>query len=342
MHQAAESKTMEHKLYEELRHLYQFDTHPLYFAGGHDWSDGTIYQYLYQGKEHLIKLMPMPDPEAKASVLERQQWMEYLNLNGVGTVFPLHSLTGRLVESTADGKTMMYAWQKVIAHHISGRDLERRKQFYPLWGALIGKIHRLSKLYPQWRCSQAVDKEGIPLVSRQREYGHFYNWIQDEAVRQAWKELQDDLELLPINRENYGFIHNDAHLHNILCENGKLILIDFDVANYLWFILDLAICIFSEYSFMEYHSDNKALLPHMDEFFIKPFMQGYESENILADEEYERIEIFLRYRRFIMFAAFYDQIKTNAPQYLEQMKQELVRGEMFFTDGREFMDRWRD
>ncbi len=332
---------MDAALHDELKSLYPIDSRPLYFAGGHAWSDGTIYQYTSGGTEYLIKVMPSTGPELLAAVQERQRWMEYLAKHGVGTLSPLHTSKGSLAESFANGSMLCYSWKKSSGRHIQPTDPRERQDFYPQWGALVGKMHRLAQDFPFWEHSDCVDAAGVPLISRAREVEHFRGWIQDDEVREAWLELNERLERLPKNRQNYGFVHNDAHPGNILFEDERLVLIDFDVANYQWFILDLCICFFSEFAHVEHHSPHKDLLPRMDELFIKPFMRGYSSENTLPEQEFAHVEDFIRYRRFIMYAAFYDQIKDAAPQYLRQMKQELISGESFFKDGRDFLDRLR-
>ncbi|MDZ4182248.1 MAG: phosphotransferase, partial [Candidatus Cloacimonadaceae bacterium] len=289
----------------------------------------------------LIIVMPLKTAGMLDAILERQRFMEYLSQNGVDTTPPLHSQNGNLAESLLDGAMASYSWCMVQGEPISVSDPRRRQDFYAAWGKMLGKMHRLAKLYPQWQASAAIDAWGDPLISRRHEYNHFCEWIRDDEVRAAWISLNAELDSFPLTRENHGFVHNDAHPGNILIRDGRLILIDFDVSNFLWFILDLAICVFSEFAHVQHHSPHRHLLPQMDELFLQPFMRAYESENVLPESDYAAIETFIRYRRFIMFAAFYDQIKTNAPDYLEIMKGELIRGDAFFMDGKEFVSRWR-
>lgn len=332
---------MDHGLYRELKQLYPMDACPVYFAGGHEWSDGTVYQYFSGGLECLVKVMKASSPDMLTIVTERQQWTEFISQNGVSTIPPLRSESHNLVEPCVDGKLLCYAWIKSQGSHIGPSDPRQRQDFYSKWGALLGRIHRLAQVYPTWRHSDCMDAGGVPLISRAREVEHFRAWIQDDEVREAWMELNSRLDELPITRQNFGFVHNDTHPGNILIEDGRLVLIDFDVANYQWFILDLCICLFSEYAHAEHHSPHKALLPQMPELFIRPFMQGYRSENTLPEAEFAHVEDFIRYRRFLMFACFYDQIKSAAPQYLEQMKQELIDGKRFFQDGLDFLERFQ-
>lgn len=48
--------------------------------------------------------------------------------------------------------------------------------------------------------------------------------------------------------------------------------------------------------------------------------------NDLPPEEYSRLETFLNYRRFLMFALFYEQIKEGDPAYLEVFRRDILSG----------------
>jgi Ser/Thr protein kinase RdoA (MazF antagonist) len=311
---------------DSLRPLYAWDALPEYFAGGHEWSDGTLFRYAYKGEDRLLKLMPARSEQALDPVRERQAFLEYLNLHGVDTTLPLRSERGELAELvTLEGRDYVaYAWRMVPGEHITLGDPRDCRDFYARWGRLLGKLHRLAQSLPDWRHSACRDARGVPLISRRREWDHFFNWFRDDGIKAAWLRMRQDLDRIPVRRDNHGFIHNDAHPHNILQDGSRLILIDFDVANYLWFALDLAICVYSEYSRVNFHSPYAYRNEELDAIFVTPFLQAYESENPLPAGEYVNIELFLNYRRFLMFACFYDQIKANAPAYLEQMKRDII------------------
>ena len=322
---------MDNDIFPTLREYYPCDTDHEYFAGGHDWSDGTVYRCKYQGADRLVKVMPARSENAIAMVRERQAWMEHLNLHGVDTTLPLRSPKGNLAEAfNHNGKDYIaYCWLYVPGGHVQLGDPRRCRDFYQKWGRMLGKMHRLAKNWPDWLHSACLDKNGKPLISREAEWQVFFNWIQDAEVKAAWTTMRETLDTLPVNRANHGLIHNDAHPQNILRDGGRLVLIDFDVANFLWFALDLAICVYSEYSRVNFHSGFARRNDELDELFITPFMQAYESENRLPPEEYGRIELFLNYRRFLMFACFYDQIKSGAPDYLETMKHDIVQSKTY-------------
>jgi Ser/Thr protein kinase RdoA (MazF antagonist) len=329
---------MNEHLLPPLKEVFAWDSGPEYFAGGHDWSDGTVFRFQRQGTDRLLKIMRAGSERQLESVQERQAFMEYLNRHGVDTTLPVHSERGNLAEAFHhDGKEYIaYSWVMVPGEHSQLGDPRDCCGFYEYWGKMLGRMHKLAQAWPQWRHSACRNPEGQPLICREWEWRHFYNWFRDDDVRAAWADMKLELDKLPVTRENHGFIHNDAHPGNILFQDGRLILIDFDVANYQWFILDLAICVYSEYSRAVFHSPFAKRKAELDTIFITPFMTAYESENNLPREEYGHIELFLNYRRFLMFACFYDQIRKGNPAYLERMKQDIIGGKAYLPEDNYF------
>lgn len=97
----------------------------------------------------------------------------------------------------------------------------------------------MTKLYPKWKWG-GPDGD-IEVLVWKEEVKQFRDWCKDPEIKKCWSEMERYLEKLPMNRDCYGFIHNDPHLNNILKTETKTILIDFDVANFQWFATDIAI-----------------------------------------------------------------------------------------------------
>lgn len=305
--------------------LYGAESELDYFAAGHEWSDGVVYQFQKSGIEYLIKVLKPESPGQKAIVTERMAFVEYLRDSGLKLLSPTRSIDHNLVEEIGeDKKYCMYCWQKCQAEPPKLKDPNQETEFYYNWGAWLGQAHSLSKAYPSWLESVAKDVSGRAAISQEAEWKFFLNWNQDPGMQEAWHSIQDRLRTLEKNRDNFGFIHNDPHPGNMLLEDGALVLIDWDVANYHWFMMDIAIAIYSEYSRVNYHSSYKFRHNDMPQLFLRPFLLGYQSQNTLAEREWQHLELFLQYRRYMMCTVFEEQIRASAPAYLEKFQNEII------------------
>ncbi len=313
------------ELLHQASRLFGAETEPVYFAAGHEWSDGIVYQFQKSGVEHLLKVLKPESPNQKAIVTERMAFVEYLRDSGLKLLSPVRSVENNLVEEIGeDRKYCVYCWQKCQAEPPKLQDPKLETEFYYNWGAWLGKAHSLSKAYPSWLESGTRDESGRAAISQEAEWKFFLNWNQNPRMQEAWREIQGRLGQLARHRDNHGFIHNDPHPGNMLLEDGALVLIDWDVANYHWFMMDIAIAVYSEYSRVNYHSSYRFRNNEMPQLFLSPFLLGYCSQNKLATSDWMQLELFLQYRRYMMCTVFEEQIRASAPAYLEKFQNEII------------------
>jgi len=295
------------------------------FAGGEDWNDGTIYQYPHGGNVYLLKVMEMTagSSDDQMRLDERLDYLFYLGERQAPIIHPVLSANKHLVERVSWEKYhfQAYAWKKVEGEFQQGEDPRELTQFYQNWGAALGRIHALAKQYPSWRESANQDAQGQPLIYWENEIRFFRNWLNDEEVRAVWDELHAILLTREINRENFGFIHNDPHHGNILVSKKGLVLLDFDVANYHWFMIDVGIMFFSEINRL---SRSKPLPLETRQFIIDKLLCGYASQNTLPSSELDQLELFVLYRRILSFCVFYEYLEQHNPIVLGQVKKSII------------------
>ncbi len=91
----------------------------------------------------------------------------------------------------------------------------------------------------------------------------------------------------------------------------QITLLDFDVANHRWFANDIAIAC---QSILAFHAGGMGG-PVQDQEklheFLRCFMEGYEREHHLDSEWLRRLNLFIAYRRILMFIVMNDWIQSN-------------------------------
>jgi Ser/Thr protein kinase RdoA (MazF antagonist) len=300
-------------------------THLSHFGGGQESSDGIVYAYPFQDAQRLLKILPIPVDGQRVGLLcleERLQFVRFLGENGAQIVFPQFSPQGNLYETTLYEKYLWVGYNMDIAPGRPKPEKAWDPEFFKNWGQTVGMLHRLAQQYPSWKSS--IDPEtGDDLLTWRGEWQSFYEWIQDEEVKGKWAEIKEQLDTFSVTRESFGFIHNDPHIWNLLVDGDRITLLDFDVANHHWFINDIAIACQNILAFLSggmggpVHNRDKLL------GFLDFFLEGYERENRLPSEWLNRLDIFIAYRRILLFTVMNEWIKSQ-PKLHKTWKQIIL------------------
>ena len=214
-------------------------------------------------------------------ILAEIDFTNYLADNGVNVSRAVPSLDGNLVETLeADsGYFLATAYEKAPGALVDWR--EWTPELYETWGALIGRMHALTRSYEPAEAS----------ICR-RHWHENRDWHLDSSVPDSHSELRshgqsikDWLLSLPTDRDSYGLIHSDVHQWNMLRDGGDLWPIDFDNLHYDWFLSDFTtvvinVVISQERSHAlgrhdEWTGGRKMDSEEFVSYFMEPFMSGY-------------------------------------------------------------------
>jgi amicoumacin kinase len=301
-----------------LAQLFGLDsTNLVKFAGGREESDGVVYAYPFQNTKRLLKIMTFPEDKGQQGIFrleERLGLMRFMGEGGAPVVYPLVSPQSELFEVFPFEKQLWVGYTMDLAPGKTRRGDDWDPVFFKNWGRLIGLTHRLTRQYPTWEAS-VLPETGEKLLTWEEEWGDFFEWCQEEDVKQKWLAIYKELEELPRTRSDFGFIHNDAHIWNLLVDGSKITLLDFDVANHHWFVNDIAIACQSVL-FDLTGGMNRPLYDRQKLWeFIHLFMDGYALENDLDEKWLVTLDLFIAYRRILLFIVMYNWIKSTPDRY---------------------------
>jgi amicoumacin kinase len=198
-----------------------------------DGFESFMYEFKRDGAEYILRIghslrrsIPMIQGEVN--------WINYLAAGGVPAARAILSEDNRLVELIDDGRGEHFlatAFVKARGEHPKRADWT--PHFYEAYGALMGRMHTLSKRYtpdpstwrPQWDDPLMLEVEQFLPPS-------------EVITVEKYRTLIAYLRALPKGTDSYGLIHQDAHTGNLFVDEvGNLTLFDFDDCVYGWFIL---------------------------------------------------------------------------------------------------------
>jgi Ser/Thr protein kinase RdoA (MazF antagonist) len=260
-----------------------------------DGFESFMYEFEREDGEFILRLAHSlrRTPELIQAEVD---WINYLAVGGASVARAIYSHAGRLVEQIEDGQGGYFlATAFVKARGTPPWEYGWNQRLYETYGALLGRMHALSKDYmpgasistrPQWD-----DPINLDVMA--------YLPPTEKLVDKRFQELMDYLRGLPRERESYGLIHQDAHGMNLLVDaQGTITLFDFDDCVYSWFVNDIAIVLF-------YIAMWKTDQPDFIREFLRAFLTGYSRENHLDPIWLNEIPYFLKLRELDMYAMIY-------------------------------------
>lgn len=236
-------------------------------------------------------------------------FINYLSDSGAPVAKVLHSSSGKFVETIESDQASFWAvaFEKIEGRHIKRDELDRN--FINLWGKEIGKLHRLTKAYQpgnflrqQWFEQDYYAKPEIYLSG-------------DDELIAAHKGIVEKIKSLPISADNYALIHTDIHTQNMLWDDKRIVVIDFDDCAYAHFSFDLAMVFW-----YGVHFDKDKSVP-----FWNDLMDGYSSENIIPKRELSNVPLFHLLRFSTIYLALHHQLSATGITPQQQSKLDEIR-----------------
>ncbi len=272
-------------------------------------GDGLVYEATRGAAPAILKIAQAAPDELPAR-RAKAAFSEYLFLQGSAACEPYRSDGGHLVEAVADGDSPFAAAAFRRAPG-KGLDLNDPTLFTPAavaaWGRALGRFHALARAYPHgYRLCPAdqpfAPDAAAPLGDWRQEHAFFARWPVDDRVRERWLAIGTRLARLAQPPEAFGLIHNDMGPNNMLWDGSTLTVIDFDVANYGWFISDIATGLYSYLTFR----------PPLDEScraaeaerFLRPLLTAYRQEYTIEPAWLQELPLFLHYRELLLYTVF--------------------------------------
>jgi Ser/Thr protein kinase RdoA (MazF antagonist) len=225
----------------------------------------------------------------------------------VETPAPVAAADGRLLQALPDGATTRHV---VAFAHMAGeepsRDLPRR---FRQLGGISARLHAHARAWAppsgftrkrwdadtmlgpaghwgDWRAGIGLDAEGAVLLTR-----------VEAALRGILARYGD-------TPDRFGLVHADLRLTNLLVDDARLGVIDFDDCGFCWHLYDFAAAV----SFMEHDPAVPALMT--------AWVTGYRAVAPLPDADVALLPAFVMLRRMLLTAWLASHAETPTAQAL--------------------------
>lgn len=222
---------------------------------------------------------------------EEVSWTNFLCHQGVGASEAVHSSKHQYIEKIMLNEEKLAVVYKAAAGIHLPR-AEWNKSVLKKVGKQIGKMHRVTGSY---RESTAHLKDWY----ENKEYDFLTHIPKEEtAIREMADHLLTKIKGLPKNNSNYGLIHGDLWLENILVDGSEITMIDFQDCEKHFNIFDLAVPI---YSAMEFSFSGGGNIKDYRQSITEALLDGYREEHDLSPEMVDTLPLFLKLKQLFEY-----------------------------------------
>lgn len=264
-------------------------------------SANFLFVFKREGENYFLRFTDAKE-KSFARLESEMQILESLRNEPVKVAVPVTSRDGNLIEVTETSTSTFYAvvFEALPGNQFEVDDLEL-EDFYR-WGKELGKLHNIFKLLPAdikteritFRDQLSMAKEYLPL--------------SETAARQELTVLQEWMETLEMNEDNFGLIHYDFELDNQRWLNGEIGILDFDDCMNHWYAADIA---FALRDLLKTETD--LANPKVFEF-----INGYQSEYSLTPNMAKELPMFIRLHNLLTYTGLIETLDVPVTEELPE------------------------
>jgi Ser/Thr protein kinase RdoA (MazF antagonist) len=261
------------------------------------------------GREFIFRVH-RPGYHTRAEIESELAWLAALKADRIiDTLTPIPQTDGRLLADINDAGTIRHvvAFEPISGHEPDeARGLER---WFRELGAISARLHNHVRRWTPppgfvrkvWNFESTLGsqplwgdwREGIGLTAEGHE-------LLERTASVLRKRLGDYGE----TSDKFGLIHADLRCANLIIDDGRLSVIDFDDCGFSWYLYDFAAAI----SFLEC----EPYIPELQSAWIA----GYRTVTPLSDAETAIIPTFIMLRRMLLTAWIASHSETPTAQQL--------------------------
>ena len=304
----AETLSSNDTLIDTILNHWGYDKGPVNFIRA---SNNFVFKFFHAGKPCVLRLTDI-EKVPYNDVVAELNFLKYLYKNNVCVNIPLKSLAEQEVEVCHTSIGVFYG---VVFNYFEGciYDIDEleEKQF-ELWGEALGGLHQVSV-----NCSTI---QRISHLDNLNATKHLLKG-QEHAAHQELLTLTHWLGTVQKTSRNYGLIHFDFELDNLIWDGDKVQIIDFDSSISSWYVADIAFALRDLF-------ENGVNLTN--KYFVA-FVKGYRKKMEVSQQDLHEIPMFLRLHNletFVKLQTIID-IETSTlhenPQWLIDLVNKLER-----------------
>ncbi|WP_456309128.1 phosphotransferase enzyme family protein [Serratia proteamaculans] len=271
-------------------------------------SENATFLLEAAGKRYALRLH-RADYHQRADIESELQWLDALRETGIDVPQAVVDREGQrvqtlMLEEGSVRHAVLFHW---IEGEMPGTDVDPRA--FQQLGNITARLHQHSRSWQRPADFQRITWDHHTMVSLQSHWGDWRDApnlrVQDHAiVEETIARVGSTLAEFGKEPRNYGLIHADLRLTNLLLYKGETRVIDFDDCGFGWYLHDLAAAI----SFVEHHPRAAEWVDH--------WIRGYEQVAHITDAEMERIPALLIQRRIQLLAWAGSHAETEMAQSL--------------------------
>lgn len=302
------NKDWKSPLAEKMLELWGYDADTVkYFRS----SANFVFIFKKSGKTYFLRFNDSTERDLK-SIESEVNILNYLIKSNMDVSKPVKSSNGKYIETFNTELGTFYA---VVFEGLRGKMYEIDElsvnHFYN-WGKALGSLHESMKNIPE--------EYKTNRISYEKHLAFVDEILSDNEIsaKEELKYLISRLNDLDINNNNFGLIHYDFELDNLVWKDEAVSILDFDDCSNYWYAADIV------YALRDLIQDDT--IPNNEEY--QKFIEGYKRETSIDVSLLNEIPLFIRLHNLVSFAKLIYTVdisdSPDYPEWLLNLREKLV------------------